>query len=104
MLSQSASGFYNIQIHTFDNNKDRCYSKSIMAAEQEGRMNIARHDTTDDTNGKRTYTVKEISEILGVSSNAAYALVKSGYFKTVRIGATIRISKKSFDSWLDNNQ
>ena len=31
----------------------------------------------------------------------AYTLVKKGYFKSVRIGTAIRISRKSFDEWLD---
>ena len=51
---------------------------------------------------KRTYTVDEIQDILGIGRNAAYTLVKSGVFHSVRIGGTIRISKKSFDEWLDN--
>ena len=51
---------------------------------------------------KRTYTVQEIQDILGISRATAYNLVKKEYFKTVRIGCTIRISKKSFDEWLDS--
>ena len=50
---------------------------------------------------KRTYTVSEIRDILGIGRNAAYAIVKKGYFSTVRIGGIIRISKRSFDAWLD---
>lgn len=50
---------------------------------------------------KRTYTVSEIQEILGIGRNAAYAIVKKGCFSTVRIGGIIRISKRSFDEWLD---
>ncbi len=50
---------------------------------------------------KRTYTVQEIATILNVGRTTAYQLVDEGYFKTVRIGHTIRISKKSFDEWLD---
>ncbi len=51
---------------------------------------------------KRTYTVNEIQSILAIGKNSAYALVNSGLFRTVKIGNTIRISKKSFDEWLDN--
>lgn len=51
---------------------------------------------------KRTYTVQEIQDILGISRASAYNLVKKEHFKTVRIGCTIRISKKSFDEWLDS--
>lgn len=51
---------------------------------------------------KRTYTVDEIQDILGISRASAYNLVKKGLFHYVRIGCTIRISKKSFDEWLDS--
>mgnify|MGYP005808762799 CR=1 FL=1 len=51
---------------------------------------------------KRVYRVDEIAEILGISNSSAYELVKKGHFKTVRIGTAIRISKKSFDEWLDS--
>ena len=50
---------------------------------------------------KRTYTVPEIQDILGIGKNSAYSLVKSGAFRIVRIGGSIRVSKKSFDKWLD---
>lgn len=50
---------------------------------------------------KRTYTVDEIQDILGISRPTAYNLVKKGFFHSVRVGGHIRISKKSFDEWLD---
>ena len=51
--------------------------------------------------GKRTYTVGEIAEILDIGRTSAYKLIRSGLFQTVRIGSAIRISKASFDDWLD---
>ena len=51
---------------------------------------------------KKTYTVSEIAEILGIGRTSAYNLVKENHFKVVKIGASIRISKKSFDDWLNN--
>jgi len=51
---------------------------------------------------KRVYTVDEIQDILGVSRTTTYRLIKSGVFHSVRVGGQHRISKKSFDSWLDN--
>lgn len=51
--------------------------------------------------GSRTYTVADIVEMLGIGRSTAYKLVESGCFKTVRIGSAIRISKKSFDEWLE---
>lgn len=50
---------------------------------------------------KRTYTIPEIQDILGISPPTAYALVKKNLFRTVRVGRHLRISKKSFDEWLD---
>ena len=53
------------------------------------------------TSGKRTYTVGEIADILGIGRTSAYKLIRSGQFQTVRIGSAIRVSKASFDDWLD---
>jgi excisionase family DNA binding protein len=53
---------------------------------------------------KRTYLVEEIASILGIGRSSAYELVKQGHFKIVRIGTAIRISKKSFDEWLDSQE
>lgn len=51
---------------------------------------------------KRVYTVDEIMDILSIGKNAAYNLVNSGVFHYVKVGGHYRISKKSFDNWLDN--
>ena len=56
---------------------------------------------SDSRFDKRTYTVDEIQDILGISRTSAYNLVKKNAFRSVRIGGSIRISKKSFDEWLD---
>lgn len=50
---------------------------------------------------KRVYTVEEIMNILDIGKNAAYNLVNSGAFHYVKVGGHYRISKKSFDNWLD---
>ena len=51
--------------------------------------------------GKRTYTVREIQDILEIGRTSAYNLIKENLFRTVRVGGHIRISKASFDEWLD---
>lgn len=58
---------------------------------------IARQQTMEP----RTYRVEEIAEILGIGRSSAYKLVQQGQFKVVRIGSSIRISRSSFDSWLE---
>lgn len=50
---------------------------------------------------KKTYTVPEIQDILGISSSTAYLLIKKNLFRVVKFGRTVRISKRSFDAWLD---
>ena len=55
-----------------------------------------------EASDKRAYTVDEIAGILGVGKSSAYRLVKQGLFRTVKIGTAIRVSKKSFDDWLDS--
>ena len=52
---------------------------------------------------KTTYTVKEIQMILNISAPTAYKLAKSGVFRAVKFDNTIRISKESFDDWLNSN-
>jgi excisionase family DNA binding protein len=53
---------------------------------------------------KRVYMVKEIQDILGISRNLAYQLIKQKCFRCVKVGCHYRISKKSFDEWLDSIQ
>ena len=65
-------------------------------------MNANTQNTVAET--KRTYTVEEIAKLLCIGKTTAYALVKEGHFKIVRIGSAIRISKQSFDEWLDRQE
>ena len=51
---------------------------------------------------KRSYSVMEVAEILGVSKKSVYNMCANG-FKCVRIGTRLRISKKAFDDWLDGS-
>ena len=51
---------------------------------------------------KKTYSVLEIADILQISKSKAYELCRQPDFKVVRLGRTIRISKASFDNWLNN--
>ena len=50
---------------------------------------------------KRCYTVKEIQDILGISRPTVYEILKKNEFRWIQIGTKSRISKKSFDGWLD---
>ena len=56
--------------------------------------------TADPGSEKRCYTVKEIQTMLGISRPTAYDLLQEKKFR-FKIGNKYRISKNSFDEWLD---
>ncbi len=51
---------------------------------------------------KRTYTVEEIAVLLQISRSKAYELCRQGLFKIIKVGRSVRVSKLSFDEWLEN--
>lgn len=57
--------------------------------------------TAENIAEKRCYTVKEVQEMLGISRPTIYELLKKNEFRWIQIGNKYRISKKSFDEWLD---
>ena len=57
---------------------------------------------TQANSEKRTYSVQESAEILQISRSMAYNLCRQPLFKTVKVGKYIRVSKSSFDDWLDS--
>lgn len=57
--------------------------------------------TADPGSEKRCYTVKEIQTMLGISRPTAYDLLQEKKFRWFKIGNKYRISKNSFDEWLD---
>ena len=53
---------------------------------------------------KRCYTVQEIQDILCISRASVYNLLKRNEFRWIRLeGSKYRLSKKSFDEWLDKD-
>ena len=53
--------------------------------------------------GKRCYSVGDLQEMLGISKPAVYELIKRKEFRWVMIGGRYKISKRSFDEWLDGS-
>ena len=51
---------------------------------------------------KRSYTVNEIAVLLQISKSKAYDLCRQNLFRIIKVGRAVRISKKSFDEWLDS--
>lgn len=67
--------------------------------------NAAIQGTVSEESGapeKRCYTVEDLQIILGISRGSVYELLKKQEFRWFQIGGgRYRISKKSFDDWLD---
>ena len=53
---------------------------------------------------KKSYSVPEIQKILKVERHTVYKLIKEGHFKAAFIGGKWRISRLSFDLWLDGKE
>lgn len=53
--------------------------------------------------GSAVLTVKELAAILRISINGAYALVKDGTIRSVRVGRQYRIPRRAEDEYLENN-
>ena len=50
----------------------------------------------------RCYTVEDLQAILMISKSSVYNLLKKKEFRWIRVGRSgYRISRKSFDEWLD---
>lgn len=47
-------------------------------------------------------SVKQVAEILAVSQNTAYALVRSGQIHSIRVGRSYRIPLDAVIKYLDN--
>lgn len=51
----------------------------------------------------QVYTVKDICKILSIGKSAAYKwLDNNPPFKVIKIGGAYRITKNSFDTWLNS--
>ena len=51
-----------------------------------------------------TLTAPEVGEVLGISRAAAYELVRSKGFPSMRIGTRILIPKDKFLAWIDQQR
>jgi excisionase family DNA binding protein len=75
--------------------EDRIASLNAQAEQDQGYLSMP------SSVEKKTYTVMEIQDILGISQPTAYALIKQNLFHSIKVGRHIRVSKSSFDAWVD---
>jgi len=48
--------------------------------------------------------VPEVAEILRIARNRAYELIADGEIPAVRIGRSVRVSRKGLDRWLEGQR
>ena len=51
-----------------------------------------------------TLRVEELMPILGIGRNTAYALVRSGRLRCIRVGRQVRIPKNALIEFLENTE
>jgi excisionase family DNA binding protein len=49
---------------------------------------------------RRTYTVLEVAEILGIGRNTAYEVCRNGEIPTIRVGGRVLIPRSAIDELL----
>ena len=55
--------------------------------------------------GKHEYLkVQEVAEVLRIARSRAYELVGEGEIPSVRIGRSVRVSRRELDSWLEEQR
>ena len=66
------------------------------------QTNAVKSPTDSPETTKLVYTVEEIARMLAISLRSAYNLCNSTTaFRVLRVGGSIRVSKDSFDAWLN---
>ena len=60
-----------------------------------------------DNNGNVSplvFSVKDLQQLLSISLNVAYELVRSGQIRSIRIGRTYRIPREAVEAYLRDGQ
>lgn len=51
-----------------------------------------------------TYSICDISELLGISASSVYALIKREHLETVAVDFRMRVPRKAFDQWYSTQE
>jgi len=73
---------------------ENCYRTAESVKESGGEKEASQQH-------RKCYTVDDICEMLGISKNSVYTLIKKNEFRTIQVGrGAYRIVCSSFDAWL----
>jgi excisionase family DNA binding protein len=63
-------------------------------------MTTGKEEVMSDKVQRRTYTVLEVAEILGIGRNTAYEVCRNGEIPTIRVGGRVLIPRSAIDELL----
>ena len=78
-----------------------CHQKTTASINPNPQRQKGEKSMSTAKNETRCYTVADLQEILKLSRISVYELLKKNEFRSIMVGGKYRISKKSFDAWLD---
>lgn len=95
----------------YENSTDNIANNDLIYSEGRGNMPTTKalgqtDAMADQPLEKRCYTVEDLQIILSCSRETVYALLAEHEFRWFRLGGQrgpYRISRKSFDEWLDHS-
>lgn len=83
----------------------RNYSDSLnRLADELERIQMATPSINPDIEAnpqRMSLTVKETAELLGVSTNTVYQLIRRDDFPSLRLGKKVLVNRKELQNWLD---
>ena len=50
---------------------------------------------------KKTMSVREARQVLGLGKTESYWLVKKGFFEVIMVGGKMRVVMESFEAWYE---
>lgn len=65
------------------------------------KLHMERNSLHQENNHPRALKVEEMAQILSISRNSAYELVRSGRIRAIRVGRIYRIPESAMDEFLD---
>ena len=63
-----------------------------------------RINTTQAKNSKLAYSIRELSQLIGICERKIHYEIRNGKLKTARIGRRVLVLSREVDRWLDDAQ
>ena len=100
MLAEHEIYIHTLTLHVCLGILSMCVRMHIKNNEE--TMIIMQGQTPDQTLKKPLYSIKEVCELLGISSDTVRRWIKSGQLKAVKVGIQWRVKRESIQDILDS--